>query len=163
MEAIVSGEFWVKGCSENPALADHYRVVVNGGKDFDSIPDFGDPRGPDEYGAERFGQPLDGKLLFEGLVLPAKGISLDNDIKASQQRLLALGHLSGQEDHPGACPIDRHAIFDPLPKRIHHPETDRQLADRGGFASGDDQRVNRFKLRRGAYFLSFGPEGRQGS
>jgi hypothetical protein len=160
MKAIVTGEFWMKGCCENPTLANHYRVVVNGGKDFNSIPDFGDPGRPDEYCAERLVQALDGELLFERLVLSAKGISLDNDIKGSQQRLLALGHFSGEEDHPGTCSIDRQAIFDPLPQRIHHPETHRQFADGGGFPSGDDQRLYRVEIRRGAHFLSFGPEGR---
>src|SRR5829696_3862369 len=107
------------------------------------------PRRPDEHRVERAARhPVDRDRLLEGVDLPAEGVAPDRHVQAAEG-LLALDpvqHPVGEQDHPRAGPVRRHAVADPLAQRLQQVERDRQLGDRGRLTARDDQGVDAVQL-----------------
>ena len=142
MDPPVTGELRVERGGQDPPLANHDGMFADLGKDFHFRTDFLDPGSPDEDGMEWLAQASDFEISLERLVLPAEGIALDHDVERPHQRLVTLGHCSGEEDHPGTSPVDGQAFVDGHSERLQQPETGGHLPDSGRLPSWDDESVD---------------------
>jgi len=146
MEAVVSGQFWVKRCSQQLALlCSHDAAIRQGAKRLRLAMHRFDDWGADEDGMVRRGrfgsllERFDIQVSLEGVYLAAKSVARHSDIHQVKQGLGTTGILR-EEDRPGAGAPDG-VLFTKLDQWLHQAEIHGQLADGGRFAAGDDQPI----------------------
>jgi hypothetical protein len=93
-------------------------------------------------------KPGDVEVGLEGLVLTPEGVASHYHVEHPEQRLVAVGDGSGEEDETGAGAICGKTARDRFPQRLEEPESMGHLADRGGFATGDHQAIDCVQMYR---------------
>src|SRR3954464_712839 len=147
VHAGVPGDLGVERRREQVALP-HRDDPTRGGPGLDLgehahlRPDVLDPGRPDEHRTHRLAvDTLEGEVLLEALDLAAERVAADRHVDPAERLLPGDGIQDAfrQEDHPGAGPVRRHALLDPVEDRLPQVEGAGELVDRGRLAARDHQ------------------------
>ena len=110
-----------------------------------------DPRRADEHCVHVTVEAFEGKVALKRINLAAKGVATHSHIDGLERdggAALDAGvqNFGGQQDHPCARAVGRHAFGQTSPQRLEQFEFAKQVAHRGGLAAGYHQRVDGLEL-----------------
>ena len=126
-------------------------AVGDRGQHLDPGADLLHPRCADEHGSNRVsGDPGEVEVVLEAVHLAAEGVATHRHVDPAESELTGdgVGHPVGQQDHPGAGPVDRHPLRHPLHQQLAQAERAGQLVDRGRLPAGQDEGVHLGELLR---------------
>ena len=163
MEARIVGQFGVERCSQEMSLLRGDNPPVgDGSENLRPAADRLNDRRTDEYRVVRVCCPAgllefgDVQLGLERIQLTAKGIARYFDVHQTEQRLGAADILR-EEDRARAGTPNGVALAE-LAQWLHQAEVVREFTDGGGFAAGEDEAIQPFKMFGQAYLGGFHAE-----
>jgi hypothetical protein len=144
----------MKGCNEHiPLSGRNDGAILQSGQYFHARPDsFNDWCAYEDCPQRWIAKRSNGQVCFEGLELAAKGVSPDDKIHNTNERLVQSANVPGQEYRAGACAEDRHAGSDAAMQGFKQAAIDHQFTNGCAFPSRYNETVDLGKLVRQSNF-----------
>lgn len=152
MQARLPSELGVKGERQHVALTDRDRVPVDLGEDLDVGTAIGDPRRPDEDGADRISfDPGNLEFGLEGPQLPSERVTLRRDVEDPEVAAVEHDQARARAEH-GDPAGDR------LAERVGQAIALDPEAHHGRFAAREHERVEALELVGGPHLAHGGAQ-----
>lgn len=156
METIVARQLGMEAGRQQPALAcGDDCAIIESRERFYILSHGVDARGANKDRPEWCrSQCRDLQIGFKAIKLASESIAPGGDIHQIQCRLsfrTSVGNAFREQDHPGACPPERHLAPGTLPDRFKQAIGNEQLADRRTFAARNNQAVDTIEMLRKPY------------
>src|SRR4051794_14198249 len=150
VEARLAGHLRMEGGGEDVPLADRDDpAVLELGQDVDVGTRSLDDRRSDEDRVDGLvAEERHRHVGLERVELASEGVAADGDVEQRQDRIVAIGDLAREDDHPGTGPEHRGAGPGELEDRLLEAPAVDQAAHRRRLATGQDQSIETLEIGR---------------